>query len=1055
MSAGDVSAGEMTPPPPPAPEAHSSPSVIHRIVALALRQRFLLALAALLLIGGGVWSFKRLPVDAYPDLSPPIVEIVTQWEGHAAEEVERLITVPVETEMNGLPGQTVVRSISLYGLSSVRVTFNQGTDRYFARQQVFERLADIGLPSGVTPSVSPLFSPSGLIYRYVLDSPDRTPMELKTIEDWVVERQYKSVPGVADDSGLGGPTMQYQVLLDPAKIAGAGLSVSAVVSALGANNDNAGGGFYSQGGQFYYVRGLGRLRTPEDIGNVVVAVHNAIPVLVKDIGTVVIGQAPRLGQFGFSDPATNRDEAVEGIILMRTGEQAQVVLDKVERKTRELNRSILPPDVKIHPFYDRRELIALTTRTVEDNLLRGMLLVAVVLIFFLYDLRSGLIVATTIPLALLFAFICLDLKHVPANLLSIGAIDFGILVDGAVVMVENIFRQLALREGKPFKIHEVILEAASEVDRPIVYAVAVIMAGFLPIYALSGASGELFRPMADTTLFALLGSLIITLTLLPVLCVWALKRGVRERRNVLFEAIKSVYTRGLDVCLRHPWGTTAVSALLLAGSLLLVPGIGAEFMPHLDEGALWVRATMPSTISFEEAAKISPQVRAILRSFPQVTTVTSELGRPDDGTDPTGFFNDEFFIGLKPYGEWTGPYRTKPALIEAINKKLAAFPGIVFNYTQPAEDAVDEAETGLKSALAVKVFGPDLNVLEAKGREIKQILERVRGLAEVTVVKQLGQPSLVVDIDRGKIARYGLNVADVNSLIEAAVGGSAATQVVQGEKLFDLVVRLQPQFRQTPEAIGNILVSTPGGQQVPLKELARIEVVNGASFIYRENSSRYIGIQYSVEGRDLASAVEDARKQVDERVKLPAGYRAVWGGEYEEYTASRDQIRIILPLTLCLIFIILFLLYNNFKFPFITVLAVLLSGPIGGLIALRVSGTPFSVSSGIGFLALFGVSVQTAVIYISYANELRGGGMGIAEATREAAILRLRPIMMTALVAALGLLPAAFSTGIGSDSQRPFALVIVGGLFSRLLISVFLMPALYALVARPGDRLEV
>jgi cobalt-zinc-cadmium resistance protein CzcA len=1028
-----------------------TPSVIHRIVALALRQRFLLMLAALLLTGAGIWSFKRLPVDAYPDLSPPRVEIVTQWQGHAAEEVERLITVPIEVEVNGLPGLTVVRSISLYGLSSVRITFEHGTDRYFARQQVFERLPDVGLPDGVTPSVSPLFSPSGLIYRYVLDSPDRTPTELKTIEDWIVERRYKSVPGVADDSGLGGPTMQYQVLLDPAKIAGAGLSVPTVVAALGANNSNAGGGFYSQGGQFYYVRGLGRLTTPEDIGNVVLAVHNGIPVLVKDIGQVVIGEAPRLGQFGFN----NRDEAVEGVILMRTGEQAQVVLQKIEQKTQELNKSILPPDVKIHPFYDRRDLIALTTRTVEDNLLRGMILVAVVLIFFLYDLRSGLIVAATIPLALLFAFICLDLKHVPANLLSIGAIDFGILVDGAVVMVENIFRQLALREGKPFKIQEVILEAASEVDRPIVYAVAVIIAGFLPIYALSGASGELFRPMADTTIFALLGSLLLTLTLLPVLCAWVLRKGVRERRNVIFEAIKSVYTRGLDVCLRHPWVTTAVSAVLLIGSLLLVPGIGAEFMPHLDEGALWVRATMPSTISFEEAAKISPQVRKILHSFPEVTVVTSELGRPDDGTDPTGFFNDEFFVGLKPYSEWTGSYRTKPELIEAISKKLAAFPGIVFNYTQPAEDAVDEAETGLKSALAVKVFGPDLNVLEAKGREIKEVLDKVRGIAEVTVVKQLGQPSLILDVDRGKIARYGLNVADVNGLIEAAVGGTAATQVVQGEKLFDLVVRLQPQFRQSPEAIGNILVATPGGQQVPLKELAKIQEVNGASFIYRENSSRYIGIQYSVVGRDLASAVEEARKQIDAKVKLPAGYEAAWGGEYEEYTASRQQLRLILPLTIFLIFLLLFLLYNNFKFPFITVLAVLLSGPIGGLIALRLSGTPFSVSSGIGFLALFGVSVQTAVIYISYANELRGGGMGIAEATREAAILRLRPIMMTALVAAFGLLPAAFSTGIGSDSQRPFALVIVGGLFSRLLISVFLMPALYSLVARPGDRLEV
>jgi cobalt-zinc-cadmium resistance protein CzcA len=1057
MSAADLPAPPGPPegppePPPEQPLAGPRPaSAIHRIVAAALRQRFLILLAAVLLLGGGIWSFKRLPVDAYPDLSPPIVEIVTQWEGHAAEEVERLITVPLEVEMNGLPGLTVVRSISLYGLSSVRITFVHGTDSYFARQQVFERLPDVQLPTGITPSISPLFSPSGLIYRYVLDSPDRSPMELKTLEDWVVERHYKAVPGVADDSGFGGQTMQYQVLLDPAKIAGTGLSVPAVVTALASNNGNAGGGFYSQGGQFYYVRGLGRLTTPEDIGNVVLAVHNGIPVLVKDVGEVAIGAAPRLGEFGFD----RRDDAVEGVILMRRGEQAQVVLERLEKTTRELNRSVLPPDVKIRPYYDRRDLIALTTRTVEDNLLLGMVLVVVVLIFFLYDLRSGLIVASTIPLCLFFAFICLDLKHVPANLLSIGAIDFGILVDGAVVMVENIFRQLSLRRGQPYNVREVILEAAGEVDRPIFYAVAVIMAGFLPIYALSGPSGELFRPMADTTIFALLGSLLLTLTLLPVLCSWVLRKGVRERRNAVFEAIKSAYGKGLDLCLDHPWGTTAVSALLLVGSLLLIPGIGAEFMPHLDEGALWVRATMPATISFDEAAKISPQVRSILRSFPEVTVVASELGRPDDGTDPTGFFNDEFFVGLKPYAEWSGRYRTKAALVEAINRKLRAFPGIIFNYTQPAEDAVDEAETGLKSALAVKVFGSDLRVLETKAKEIQRVLTGVRGIAEITVVKQLGQPSLTVDIDRGKIARYGLNVADVNGLVEAAVGGATATQVVQGEKLFDLVVRLQPQFRQTPEEIGNILIATPGGQQLPLKEVADIRIVNGASFIYRENSSRYIGIQYSIEGRDLAGAVEDAKRQVEAQVKLPAGYQAVWGGEYEDFTASRSQLRLILPLTIALIFLLLFLLYSNVKFPLITVLAVLLSAPIGGLIALKLSGTPFSVSSGIGFLALFGVSVQTAVIYVSYANELRGNGMEIVRATREAAILRLRPIMMTALVAAFGLLPAAFSTGIGSDSQRPFALVIVGGLFSRLLISVFLMPALYLIVARPGDRLEI
>ncbi len=1036
----------------PLPEgSRRAASVINRVVASSLRQRFLVILATALLIAGGTWSLNRLPVEAYPDLSPPMVEIITQWPGRAAEEVERLITVPIEIEMNGIPKMTVLRSISLYGLSDVILTFRDGTDNYFARQQVFERIADLTLPTGVTPSVAPLFSPSGLIYRYVLESPDRSSLELKTIEDWIVERQYKSVPGVADDSGLGGETMQYQVLLDPVKVAGAGLSVAQIVTALGANNDNAGGGFYSQGGQFYYVRGLGRLHTPEDIGNVVLAVHNGIPVLVKDIGRVEIGHAPRLGQFGYQD----HDDAVEGVILMRTGEKTQEVLKRVEAKTQELNRNILPKDVKVHPFYDRTELISLTTEAVERNLLRGMVLVVVVLVFFLYDVRAGLIVATTIPLALLFAFVCLDLRDVSANLLSIGAVDFGILVDGAVVMVENVFRRIALRQGQPFNRMEVIAEAAAEVDRPIFYAVAVIVAGFLPIYVLMGPSGKLFTPMADTMIFALVGSLIITLTLLPVLCSWAFRKGVRERRNPGFEAVKSFYTKGLDLCLARPWVTTLGSALVLAISLLLVTGIGAEFMPHLDEGALWIRATMPYTISFEESRKISPQVRQILRSFPEVTVVASEHGRPDDGTDPTGFFNVEFFVGLKPYGEWKGAYRTKAKLVEAINEKLQAFPGIIFNYTQPAEDAVDEAETGLKSALAVKVFGTDLGTLESKGKEIKHILEGVRGIKEITLVQELGQPSLTVNIDRAKIARYGLNVSDINGLIEAAIGGAAATQVVQGEKQFDLVVRLEQQFRNNPEEIGNILVATADGSQIPLREFADIRVQNGASFIYREDTSRYIGVQFSVEGRDLAGAVEDARRQVQAAVKLPEGYRLDWGGEYKDYTASRRQLNLVLPLTLFVIFLLLFALYRNLKFPLITVLGVLLSAPVGGIMALWLTNTPFSVSSGIGFLALFGVSVQTAVVYISYVNELRGSGMECRQAIRDGAILRLRPIMMTALVAALGLLPAALATGVGTDSQRPFALVIVSGLFTRLLISIFLMPALYLVVARPTDRLEV
>jgi heavy metal efflux system protein len=1038
-------------PPSVAAPPPRAPSIMNRIVASSLGQPLLVIVFTLLLLGTGIRSLDRLPVDAYPDLSPPMVEIITQWPGHAAEEVERLITVPVEIGINGVPQMTIVRSISLYGLSDVVYTFQGHTDKYFARQEVFNRMSDISLPNGVTPSVSPLTSPSGLIYRYVLQSPDRSPMELKTFEDWTVEPQFKSVPGVADDSGFGGGTMQYQVLLDPARLAAVGLSATQVQTALGANNSNAGGGFYSQGGQFYYVRGIGRIETVEDIGNVVMAVHNGTPVLLKDVGRVEIGIAPRLGEFGFE----KQSDAVEGVIMLRTGEKTQDVLKGVEVKTKELNERILPKDVKVVPFYDRTDLITLTTQTVEQNLLRGMLLVIVILIFFLYDFRAGLIVAVTIPLALLFAFICLDLQNASANLLSIGAIDFGILVDGAVVMVENIYRQIAERQGTRHSILEIVRDAAAEIDRPLFYAVAVIVVSFLPIYVLSGPSGTLFKPMADTMVFALIGALIVTLTLLPVLCAWFMRNGVKERRNAAFEYIKARYIEGLDYCLARPRQTAIASAALLVVSLLLTLFIGAEFMPHLDEGALWVRATMPYTISYDESAKITPRIRDILKTFPEVTTVASELGRPDDGTDPTGFFNVEFYVGLKPYGQWTGSYRTKPELTEAINQKLQAFPGITFNYTQPAEDAVDEAETGLKSALAVKVFGPDLNVLQQKGKAIKRMLEQVRGIREVTLVQELGQPSLTIKINRAAIARYGINVDDINNLITTAVGGDVATQVVQQEKQFDLVVRLDRQYRDNPEEIGNILVATPAGQQMPLKEFADIQVTNGASFIYRENNSRYIGVQFSVEGRDLAGAVEDAIKQVNKTVTLPQGYRADWGGEYAEYTASRAQLSVILPLTVFLIFFLLYLLYSNFKFPFITVLGVALSAPVGGLFALWITGTPFSASSGIGFLALFGVSVQTAVVYISYVNELRLSGTPIAEAIRQGAILRLRPIMMTALVAALGLLPAALATGVGTDSQRPFALVIVSGLFSRLLISVYLMPVLYALVARPDDRLEV
>ena len=998
--------------------------MIHRVVQFALRQRFLiLILTAFIAVGGGV-SFQHMPVDAYPDLSPPIVEIITQWPGHAAEEIERLVSLPTEVQMNGVPKMSVMRSKSLYGLSDIILTFDEDTDKYFARQLVFERLSEVSYPSGVTPTLAPLSSPSGLVYRYVLQSPDRTPQELKTYEDWVIEREYKQVPGVADDSGFGGTVMQYQVLLDPARLYGYHIPLPQVIQQLSVNNSNTGGGFYSQGGQFYYVRGLGLLRDEKDIGNVIVGSQNGVPVRVRDIGEVTIGNAPRLGEFGFN----KSDDSVEGVILMLTGEQTQNVLKGVEAKTKELNESILPPDVKVVPFYDRSDLVRVTTDTVESNLMRGMILVLIVLIFFLVSGRAAVIVALTIPVALLFSFIFLHARGVAANLLSIGAIDFGIIIDGTLVMVENIFRELGLREGTEYNLQEVILAAAKDVDRPIFYSVAVIIAGYIPIYALTGPSGKLFHPMADTMSIALVGALILTLTFVPVMCAYLFRKGVHESVNRPFEWIRRKYAAQLDRCLDRPKTTIVVALAIFAATMLLVPFIGGEFMPHLDEGALWVRATMPYTISYEEAAKLSPQVRNILMKYPMVTDVGSELGRPDDGTDSTGFFNDEFYVGLKPYGDSTwkkGPIHNKVELTADLQKQLDAFPGVIFNFTQPAEDAVDEALTGLKSSLAVKIYGPDLNVLQDKALEIKRRLSQVPGFSELTVVRELGQPSLLIDTDRDKIARYGINVADVEAVVQAAVGGQAATQVIQGEKLFDLVVRMKPEFRENAQEIGNLLVGTPG-------------------------------VQYSVEGRDLQSAVTDGQRAIaDLQKSLPAGYRLTWGGEYSEFLEAKHQMEIIGPLALLLIFMILFALYGNFKFPLAIALGVVITEPVGALIALKLTGTPFSVSSILGLLALMGVSVETAVILVSFINKLRQEGKDIRTATREAALLRLRPIMMTALVACLGLLPAALSTGIGSDTQKPFAIVIVAGLISRLCIAIFVDPVLYRAVAREGDVLQV
>ncbi len=1027
--------------------------MINRIVQYALQQRFLVLILMVLLVVSGVISFQRMPVDAYPDLSPPLVDLIAQWPGHSSQEVERLITLPLELAMNGTPGLVYMRSISLYGLSHIVLTFEDGTDVYFAREQAFQRFADATLPPGVAPSLSPLSSPSGLIYRYVLESPDRSPQDLKTIETWTLQRAYKAIPGVADDSSFGGTDMQYQVLLDPARLYNYHLTIPQVMASLAANNANTGGGFYSQGGQFYYVRALGLVRSEQDIGSIVVASVNGAPVHISDVGTVVIGHAPRLGEFGFN----KNDDAVEGVILMLRGAQAQNVLKDVEVKTAQLNAT-LPPDVKIHPFYDRSGLVRLTTDTVEGNLLRGIILVLIVLILLLVSLRAAVIVALTIPLALLFSFIFLHAWGIPANLLSIGAIDFGIIIDGTVVMMENIYREMEDRRGRPYSLIELIVTAAKDVDRPIFYSVAVMIAAYLPIYALTGPSGKLFRPMADTMGLALIGSLLITLTLVPVLSSFWFQKGIKVTVNRPLEWMKGWYRGQVRWCLDYPWLVVIGTVIVFAASLFIAPLIGGEFMPHLDEGALWVRATMPYTISFEEASRIAPEIRSILLSYPQVTDVGSELGRPDDGTDSTGFFNCEFYVGMRPYSDpvWTkSPDHTKQELIDSLQKRLEHYPGIIFNYTQPAEDAVDEALTGLKSALAVKVFGPDLPTLQSNALKVRDALAKVPGFTELTVVKELGQPSIAVDVNRAAIARYGINVADVEQVIEAGVGGDPATQVQQGEKLFDLVVRMRPEFRSSIPAIGDLLVGTPSGQQIPVRELATVTEQDSPSFIYRENNERYIGVQYSIEGRDLQHAVEAGQAAVAKAVRLPYGYRMVWGGEYSEFLAAKQQLSVVGPLVILLIFMILFALYGNIKFPVVIALGVVLTVPEGALLALWWTGTAFSVSSILGLLALTGVSVETAVILVSYINKLRLQGDDMRQATIEASVLRLRPILITGLVACIGLLPAALSHGIGSDTQRPFAIVIVAGMISRLILGLYINPVLYALVARPGDVLQV
>jgi heavy metal efflux system protein len=1037
--------------------------MIRRLVDFALNNRFLILGAAILLFGWGIVSFHNLPVEAYPDVANNYAQIITQWPGRAAEEVEQQVTIPVENAMAGIPHLEHLRSESLAGISSVMLIFDDSSNNDWNREKVLERLSQITLPDNLQPQLGTDWSPVGQIYWYTLQStnPAYDNMELKSIEDWQLEKQFKQVPGVVDVSSFGGMTREYQVRVDPDKLVAYGLSISQVEQQLANNNVNAGGSFIQEGGQQINVREVGLYTDTQDIANTVLKTSNGASIRVKDIATVVQGPKIRLGQIGkaihsVDGKIIDQPDAVEGIVLLQKGDDSDSTLVGIHKKVQELNEHFLPHGVKIVPFLDRSDLLHFTTHTVLHNLTEGIVLVVIILFLFLGNLRGALIVSLTIPFSLLFASICLDLRHIPANLLSLGALDFGMVVDGAVVMVENIVRRLGHRDHEPtLSPREKIREAAHEVQRPVFFAIGIIITAYLPIFTLQAVEGRLFKPMAWTVAFALLGALIFSMLLAPVLSSFLFARGAKEWHNPVMIWLTQRYRRSAAAAIRHRYITVGAAVLALGGAAALAfsGAIGSEFLPHLDEGAIWVRGTLAPSTGPAEGVAITNKARIILASFPEVTQVVSQVGRPDDGTDTTGFFNTEYFVDLKPKDQWRPVFhRNKDELIGAMNRSLALIPGVIWNFSQPISDNVEEAVSGVKGELAVMLYGNDLHTLEAKADQIYSVMNKVRGIADLGVFRVLGQPNLNYTVNRAACARWGINVADVQDAIQTAVGGNAVSQVLRGEARYDLVVRYQPKYRDTQDAIDNIRLLAPSGERVSLAQLTTVTTQDGAEEIYREGGQRFIAIKYSVRGRDLGSTVEEAMDKVNKQVSLPPGYHLDWAGEYASQQRADRRLMLVLPITLLIIYVLLYTMFKSGKWATLILMNIAMA-PIGGLLALLLTGTHFSVSSGVGFLALFGVSVQTGVIMLEYINQLRVRGLSIEEAAIEGAVMRLRPIMMTMLVATLGLLPAAMSHGIGSDSQRPFAIVIVGGLITALGISVFLLPTVYVWIARDKDVL--
>lgn len=1014
---------------------------IDSIISFSLKRKGLVICIALATVVIGVLCFKETPVDAFPDVTNTKVTIITQWSGRSAEEIEKFVTIPIEIAMNSVQKKTDIRSTTLFGLSVVTVVFDDHVDDEFARQQVYNMINDADLPDGVEPEVQPLSGPTGEIFRYTLSSGQRDVRELKTLQDWVIERKLRSVPGIADIVSFGGEVKTYEVSVNPNQLAAYGISSLELFQAIANSNVNVGGDVIERNSQAYVVRGIGLINNIQEIGDIVVKNVNGTPILVRNLAKVHESCQPRLGQVGRED----EDDVVEGIVVMRKGENPEKVIAALKEKIDEIQREDLPKDVRINAFYDREDLVRLSVNTVLHNLLEGILLVTLVFFLFMRDWRSTVIVASVIPLALLFAFICLHLNGMSANLLSMGAIDFGIIIDGAVVMVETLFvalssqaRKVGMEAFNKRSKAGLIRTTARGKAKSVFFSKLIIITALLPIFSFQKVEGKMFSPLAFTLGFALLGALVFTLTLVPVLSSMMLKRNITEKKNRFLEYVYKWFDGFFRICHRGSKKAILIAVAVMVAGLSSFVFLGTEFLPQMNEGSVYARATLPQSVSLSESVKLANRFRTILRSFPEVSQVMTQTGRPNDGTDATGFYNIELFVKMHPEKEWkTG--RTKEQLVEDMERRLSVYPGIDFNFSQPISDNVEEAVSGVKGAIVAKVYGKDLNETERLAEEIYRTMKPIRGIADLGVLKNIGQPELQINIDEDRLARYGVAKDDVQSIIEMAIGGKAASQVYEEERKFNLVVRYDKPFRDNTESIGKIKVPTDDGGMIPISELATIKTITGPLIIYRENHVRYCAVKFSVRDRDMGSAVDESREKVAKAVLLPEGYKIEWSGDFENQKRASRRLAHVVPLSILLIFGILYVLFGNARDAAL-VLSNVPFAAVGGVVILLLTGFNFSISAGIGFICLFGICIQNGVIMIMDIKHFVRRHHPLEVAVEKGVHARIRSVLMTAMMATLGLLPAALSHGIGSESQRPLAIVIIGGLIGATAFTLFVFP---------------